>query len=169
MKTVSYKDPYDPVPVIVQLEDDDAEGLEEILAFLDDDARIVQNQEHKEKHHTKYHLEGLVYEGMDYASKKDMLDSIVVQDERCSIDGWLRESLTPTQYERFRLYMDRVPIREIARRVGADYSSVNESIKAAQKKLQKKCRDTPSKVPFSCPYYGEDTPQTKRKEERPDV
>ena len=29
MKTVSYKDPYEPLPVVIQIEDDDEEGLEE--------------------------------------------------------------------------------------------------------------------------------------------
>lgn len=59
MKTVSYKDPYEPLPVVIQIEDDDEEGLEEILAFLNDDARLTQNMERKERYHTKYHLEGL--------------------------------------------------------------------------------------------------------------
>ena len=56
MKTVSYKDPYEPLPVVIQIEDDDEEGLEEILAFLNDDARLTQNMERKERYHTKYHL-----------------------------------------------------------------------------------------------------------------
>ena len=33
MKTVSYKDPYEPLSVVIQIDDDDEEGLEEILAF----------------------------------------------------------------------------------------------------------------------------------------
>ena len=32
MKTVSYKDPYEPLSVVIQIDDDDEEGLEEILA-----------------------------------------------------------------------------------------------------------------------------------------
>ena len=31
MKTVSYKDPYEPLPVVIQIEDDDEEGLEESI------------------------------------------------------------------------------------------------------------------------------------------
>ena len=67
MKTVSYKDPYEPLSVVIQIDDDDEEGLEEILAFLNDDARLTQNMERKERYHMKYHLEGLIYEGVDYA------------------------------------------------------------------------------------------------------
>ena len=47
MKTVSYKDPYEPLSVVIQIDDDDEEGLEEILAFLNDDARLTQNMERK--------------------------------------------------------------------------------------------------------------------------
>ncbi|MFR2169317.1 MAG: hypothetical protein ACLS54_01025 [Anaerostipes hadrus] len=49
MKTVSYKDPYEPLSVVIQIDDDDEEGLEEILAFLNDDARLTQNMERKRK------------------------------------------------------------------------------------------------------------------------
>jgi hypothetical protein len=66
MKEVSYKDPYE-LPVVMQIEDDDEEGLEEVLAFLNDDARLTQNMERKERYHTEYHLEGFIYEGTDYA------------------------------------------------------------------------------------------------------
>ena len=72
MKTVSYKDPYEPLPVVIQIEDDDEEDLEEIMAFLNDDARLTQNMERKERYHTKYHLECLIYEGVDYASQEDL-------------------------------------------------------------------------------------------------
>lgn len=43
MKDVSYKDPYDKVPVVIQIEDDDAEGLEEVIYFLNYNARIIEN------------------------------------------------------------------------------------------------------------------------------
>ena len=34
MKTVSYKNPYEPIPVVTQIEDDDEEGSEKTLEFL---------------------------------------------------------------------------------------------------------------------------------------
>ena len=43
MKDVSYKDPYDKVPVVIQIEDDDVEGLEEVIYFLNYNARIIEN------------------------------------------------------------------------------------------------------------------------------
>ena len=154
MKEISYKDPYEPMPVIVQLEDDDAEGIAEILHILDENTRQIQNMERKEQYHTAAHLEGLAYEGKEYAAPVDIEEELSRQDESDRIDVWLRRRLTEVQYRRFCLFMEGMPIREISRQEGADYSSVNESIKAAQKKLQKICQDTPSEVPFKSPYYG---------------
>ncbi len=146
MKKVSYKDPYEPVAVIVQLEDDDAEGIEEVLAFLNDDARLTQNLKRKERYHTACHLEGLIYEGEDFAADMDVEAETMKKEMENLIDEWLHENLTEAQYRRFNLYMDGNSIREIARLEDADYSSVNESIKAAQKKLRKLY--TPSNPPF---------------------
>lgn len=52
------------------------------------------------------------------------------------IDTWLQENLTVVQYQRFKLFMEGLSIREIAKTEGIDYSSANESIKASQKKTQ---------------------------------
>ena len=151
MKEVQYNDPYE-VPVVIQIEENDAEGIEEVIRFLNDDARQTQNIERKERYHTSYHLEGLEYEGMDYASETDVASDVANRDEEHFIDEWLRKSLTPVQYRRFRLFMEGNSIREVARLERADYSSVNESIKAARKKLQKIWKDTPSKIPPHSPY-----------------
>ena len=151
MKTVSYKDPYEPLSVVIQIDDDDEEGLEEILAFLNDDARLTQNMERKERYHMKYHLEGLIYEGVDYASQEDLEADVEMSET---------EKLTVVQYQRFKLFMEGLSIREIAKTEGIDYSSANESIKASQKKLKKICENTLSKYPFKSPYS-----ENKRKEE----
>lgn len=45
MKTVSYKATYDKVPVVIRIEDDDEEGLEEVIHFLNDNARIVKEKD----------------------------------------------------------------------------------------------------------------------------
>ena len=172
MKTVSYKDPYEPLSVVIQIDDDDEEGLEregqeasevgleEILAFLNDDARLTQNMERKERYHMKYHLEGLIYEGVDYASQEDLEADVEMSETEKLIDTWLQENLTVVQYQRFKLFMEGLSIREIAKTEGIDYSSANESIKASQKKLKKICENTLSKYPFKSPYS-----ENKRKEE----
>ena len=53
------------------------------------------------------------------------------------IDGWFRENPTVVQYQRFKLLMDGMSIRDVARYEGIDYSSTNESIKVVQKKIEK--------------------------------
>lgn len=90
MKTVSYKDPYDRIPVIIQIEDDDVEGLEEVIDFLNDNSRVTENLEQKERNHTAYHIEGLVYEGMEYASDEDIQSDVAREEIEKLIDAWLR-------------------------------------------------------------------------------
>lgn len=160
MKTVSYKDPYEPLSVVIQIDDDDEEGLEEILAFLNDDARLTQNMERKRKIPHEVSLEGLIYEGVDYASQEDLEADVEMSETEKLIDTWLQENLTVVQYQRFKLFMEGLSIREIAKTEGIDYSSANESIKASQKKLKKICENTLSKYPFKSPYS-----ENKRKEE----
>ena len=152
MKEISYKNPYDKIPVVIQIEDDDVEGLEEVIHFLNDNTRIIDNLERRERYHTAYHIEGLIYEGMEYAADEDVASNVARTENEQRIDEWLRENLTSVQYRRFVLFMDGLIIREVARCEGIDYSSANESIKAAQKKLKKILVNTPSKSPFKCPY-----------------
>ena len=97
MKILSYKDSYEPLPVVIQIDDDDEEGLEEILAFLNDDARLTQNMERKERYNTKYQLEGLTYEGLDYAAQEDLEADVEMSEEEKLIYAWLRENLTVVQ------------------------------------------------------------------------
>lgn len=118
-----------------------------MIHFLNDNSRIIDNLGHKERYHTAYHIEGLVYEGMDYASDEDVESDVTRAEIEQMIDAWLRENLTVVQYERFKLFMDGMSIRDVARQQGIDYSTANESIKAAQKKLQKVWTNTPSKHP----------------------
>lgn len=148
MKTVSYKDPYDKITFYFAVEDEDVEFFEKTIHYLNDDKRKIDNLERKERNHTAYHIEGLVYEGMEYASDEDVESNVARAEIEQMIDEWLRENLTVVQYERFKLFMDGMSIRDVARQQGIDYSTANESIKAAQKKLQKVWNNTPSKHPF---------------------
>ncbi len=80
---------------------------------------------------TEYAREMLT--NMDYASETNVASDVTDSDEERFVYEWLRKNFTPVQYRRFRLFMEGNSIREVARREGADYSSVNESIKAARK------------------------------------
>ncbi|WP_164120798.1 hypothetical protein [Sharpea azabuensis] len=68
---------------------------------------------------------------MEYASDEDVESEVVRAEIEQTIDAWLRENLTVVQYERFKLFMDGMSIRDVARQQGIDYSTANESIKAA--------------------------------------
>lgn len=148
MKTVSYKDPYEPIPVVIQIEDDDEEGFEKALEYLNESKRLIENADARERYHTPYRIEGLNYEGEEYASKKDEYEEAELEAEESIIDEWLQQNLTELQYRRFKLLMEGLSIRDVARSEGIDYSSANESINAARKKLKKILKNTPSKVPI---------------------
>lgn len=151
MKTVSYKDPYEPIPVVIQIEDDDEEGFEKALEFLNESTRLIENADSRERYHTPYRLGGLLYEGTEYAAKKDEYEAAELEEAERIIDEWLRKNLTEIQYRRFVLLMEGMSVHDVARHEGIDYSSANESINAARKKLKKLLKNTPSKVPlFLC-------------------
>ena len=152
MKDYSYVDPYEGLQMFVAIEDDDEESWSEALAWLEQSRKEIQNQERKERRHALYHLEQLLYEGIEYASSEDVDQDVANVDEEKCIDAFLKDNLTELQYRRFLMYMDGIRIREIARLEDADYSSVYESISAAKKKLRKIYENTPSNTPSKCPY-----------------
>lgn len=86
---------------------------------------------------------------MAYASDEDVESDVVRAEIKQMIDSWLPENLAVVQYQRFKLLMDGMSIREITKHECIDYSSTNESIKAVQKKLQKLWRDAPSPLLIS--------------------
>lgn len=163
MKPVSYKDPYSGwITVAFAIEDYDDETMAKALEFLNDDARVTSNLERKERDHVAYHLEGLTYEGTEYAADVDIEEEVSGCQEEDRIDAWLQGNLTVVQYRRFRLFMEGMSVREVARAEGIDYSSANESIKAAQKKIQKIYGDTPSKHSSKSPYSEKELKERRR-------
>jgi hypothetical protein len=155
MKTVSYKDPYELEPEVLQVRDEDADNLDEAMDCLKEETRIADNLERKERYHRRYRLENMRYQGTDYASDVDIEAEFLREEQERIIDEWLRKNLTQTQYRRFRYSMDGLSLHEIAELEGIDYKSARESVEAARKKLQKIYHDTPSETPSESPYYGE--------------
>ncbi len=152
MKDYSYNDPYEGSQFFAAIEDDDEESWNIALAWLEENRKEIQSEDRRQRYNAPYHIEARKYEGEDYASAEDVAESIALAEEEERIDSWLRMSLTPVQYRRFRLYMDGMSIRDIARLENADYSSVRECIEAARKKLRKIYENTPSKTPSKSPY-----------------
>ncbi len=155
MKKVSYKDPYEKKPVVIQVRDDDADNLYEAMECLGEEIRKAENLERKDRYHGKLILSRVKYEGTQYASDVDIEAEFLREEQERIIDEWLRKNLTQTQYRRFRYSMDGLSLHEIAELEGIDYKSARESVEAARKKLQKIYHDTPSNTPSESPYYGE--------------
>ena len=143
MKKVSYKDPYEKKPVVIQVRDDDAYNLDEAMECLGEEIRKAENLERKDRYHGKLILSRIRYEGTQYASDVDIEAEFLREEQERIIDEWLRRNLTQTQYRRFRYRMDGLSLHEIAELEGIDYKSARESVEAARKKLRKIYHDNP--------------------------
>ena len=148
MRKISYKDPYESKPEVLEVRDEDSGNLEEVMECLEEETRKADNLERKERYHRKYRLDYMKLKEKRYASNVDIEAEFLREEEERIIDEWLRKNLTLNQYRRFRYYMEGLTLREIAELEGVDYKSVQESVTAARKKLQKLCRTTPSDTPF---------------------
>ena len=96
-----YNDPYE-LPQEIIVPDGDPEALQEILDFLNEDARLIQNAERRERYHTPYHLEALDYEGGSVAYH-DTPERIVIRKEEAE---HIRETLVQLpETQRRRLLM----------------------------------------------------------------
>lgn len=147
-----YNDPYEGVQLFAAIEDDDEDVWEKAIAWLEQSRKEIQSEDRRQRYNATYHIEALDFEGTFYASDVNAEEDFLLSDEKEHIDKWLRMNLTPTQYRRFRLYMDGMSLRDIARFENADYSSIWECIEAARKKLAKIYGNTPSKAPLKSPY-----------------
>ena len=147
MIKVKYKDPYAGGFEVDLPDDTPQEAIQEMVDFLDRNAREIQNADRREHYHTPYSTDALLYEGTDYADA-DTPKTIYLayeDDEEFSgeenkIDRYF-SVLTETQRRRCRMRLAGMTYQQIAAIEEADYSSVVESIKGAQKKLRKKFPD----------------------------
>lgn len=64
---VTYKDPYAGVQEFEIDDSFDNETLTEVINYLEENTRLINNAERREHYHVAYHLEGLEYEGEEYA------------------------------------------------------------------------------------------------------
>jgi hypothetical protein len=152
VKDYSYKDPYEGPQFFAAIEDDDAKSWNIALAWLEENRKEIQSEDRRQRYNAPYHIEARKYEGKDYASPEDVLERHCLEEDEERIDSWLRMNLTPVQCRRFRMRMDGMKLRDIARLENADYSSVRECIESARKKLRKLYENTPSKTLSKSPY-----------------
>lgn len=131
---IKYNDPYD-LPQEIVIPDGDQEALKEVLDFLNEDARLVQNAERRERYHAPYHLDALDYEGSSIAYHATP-EQIVIRKEDAEHIRETLSLLTETQRRRLLMLEEGMTLREIAKAEGAAVSSVKESLDAARKKFR---------------------------------
>ena len=129
-----YNDPYE-LPQEIIVPDGDPEAMKEIQDFLNENARLIQNAERRERYHATYHLEALDYEGSSVAYH-DTPERIVIRKEEAEHIQATLSLLTETQRRRLLMLDEGMTLREIAEAEGAAVSSVKESLDAARKKFR---------------------------------
>ena len=130
-----YNDPYE-LPQEIIVPDGDPEALQEIQDFLNENARLIQNAERRERYHTPYHLKALDYESGSVAYH-DTPERIVIRKEEAE---HIRETLAllpETQRRRLLMLDEGMTLREIAAAEGVSVNAVKESLDAAKKNFLK--------------------------------
>lgn len=141
---VAYKDPYAGVQKFEIDDSFDNEGLTEVINYLEENTRLINNAERRERYHMAYHLEGLEYEGEEYADP-DTPQSLLEEMELYERLTQALDCLTEVQRRRLLMLSDGMNIKQIAIEEDANYSSVRESILSAKEKVKKYLQNTPHK------------------------
>lgn len=139
---VTYKDPYEGVQEFEIDDSFDNEALTEVINYLEENTRLINNAERRERYHVAYHLEGLEYEGEEYADP-DTPQSLLEEMELYAELSQALECLTEVQKNRLIQLSEGMTPRQIATAEGRDYSTVRESIISAKEKVKKYLQNTP--------------------------
>ena len=114
---------------------------EEIGAYIMDSRRKENASNRKERYHCSP-LDAILYEGSEFGYEEG---NYLEEQEDTALLKKVLDCLTETQRRRMLLFIEGWSLRKIAEQEGANYKSVEESIKAAQKKIQKFLKNTPTK------------------------
>lgn len=130
-----YNDPYE-LPQEIIVPDGDPEALQEIQDFLNENARLIQNAERRERYHTPYHLEGMDFERGSIAYHATP-EEIVIRKEDAERVRAALALLTETQRRRLLMLDEGMTLREIAAAEGVSVNAVKESLDAAKNNFLK--------------------------------
>ena len=130
-----YNDPYE-LPQEIIVPGGDPEALQEIQDFLNENARLIQNAERRERYHAPYHLESLDYEGSSVAYH-DTPERIVIRKEEAEHIREILTLLPETQRRRLLMLDEGMTLRQIAAAEDVSVNAVKESLDAAKKKFLK--------------------------------
>ena len=101
--------------------------------------REEENYERKMRYHCPVSIDKLEYEGMQFAdpdSPMSLLENEIEEQEQKELINYVMSQLTETQ-RRIQMKADGLTLEEIARIEGVHFTTIDESIKAAQKKANK--------------------------------
>lgn len=130
-----YNDPYE-LPQEIIVPDGDPEAMKEIQDFLNENARLIQNAERRERYHAPYHLEALDYEGGS-AAYHDTPERIVIRKEEAEHIRETLALLSETQRRRLLMLDEGMTLRQIAAVESISGNAVKESLDAAKKNFLK--------------------------------
>lgn len=138
---ITYKDPYYGEQEFEIDDSFDKEALSEVIDYLNENTRLTNNTERRERYHVAYHIEGLEYEGEEYADP-DTPQSLLEEMELYERLTQALDCLTEVQHRRLLMLSDGMNIKQIANEEDANYSSVRESILSAKEKVKKYLQNT---------------------------
>lgn len=119
----------------------EVEVSEEIGTYIMDSRRKESSDNRKERYHC-CPLDVILYEGSEFGYEEG---NYLEEREDTELLKEVLGCLTDTQRKRMLLFIEGWSFRNIAEQEGANHKSVEESIKAAQKKMQKHLQNTPTK------------------------
>lgn len=113
----------------------EVEVNEELGEFITASRREEDNLSRKERYHC-YSLDAILFEGKEYGDYSTPESEYLQNIENEAVKKAFL-TLTPLQQRRLAMYSTGMSYREIAKAEGTMFRSVEESIKAAQKKFKK--------------------------------
>ena len=122
-----------------------ADGSESVVEVEEEigQAIIVSRREEENYERKRYHcpvsIDKLEYEGMQFAdpdTPMSLLENEIEEQEQKELINYVMSQLTETQ-RRIQMKADGLTLEEIARIEGVHFTTIDESIKAAQKKANK--------------------------------
>lgn len=102
--------------------------------------REEENYERKMRYHCPVSIDKLEYEGMQFVdpdTPMSLLENEIEEQEQKELINYVMSQLTETQRRRIQMKADGLTLEEIARIEGVHFTTIDESIKAAQKKANK--------------------------------
>lgn len=124
-----------------------ADGTESVVEVEEEIGQAIivsrreeENYERKMRYHCPVSIDKLEYEGLEFSdpdTPMSILEKEIEDEQQKSLNDYVMSHLTETQRRRILMKADGLTLEEIAKIEGVHFTTVDESIKAAQKKAIK--------------------------------